>query len=378
MELSELTDINVRKMLEKHHRALHQIPEVGDQLYETREYLMSVLSGMNCEFTTVVNTGICAYFHKGRKETTAYRSDMDGLVLTEDTGLPYSSRHEGRMHGCGHDAHMSMLLAFAEYVNAKDDMPYNVLLIFQPAEETIGGAQKIVESGIFEKYNVVRTFGIHMWPALPMGTLATKAGALMPKSSEVTVKVVGKSTHAATSYKGIDAIMITTQYIQDIYRMQEEETPKEERTLLKICKFEGGTARNVICGEVNLLGTMRAFSLETFDFMERRLKEIAKTYEDRYGCSIKVHCTEGYLPVINSQELFDTIKPTLEGLENFTELTSPVMISEDFSYYGTKSQAVFTFLGTGASVPLHSVNFVFDENTLLYGYKYYVALSGVL
>lgn len=370
------TDDNA--VLEKmitHHRNLHRIPETSDQLFKTHDYIMAQIGDMNCEFTTVVNTGICAFFNKGKEATVAYRSDMDGLVLKENTYHDYASEHEGRMHGCGHDGHMAMLLAFAEYVNQADDLPYNVLLIFQPAEETIGGAQKIVTSGIYEKYNVIRTFGLHLWPALPKGTLASRAGALMPKSSEVSIEIQGRSTHAATSYKGIDALYIATQYINDIYKMQETETPQDERTLLKICKFQSGSARNVISGHTSLLGTMRAFSLETFDFMEKRLKEIAEEYNNKYGCTIKVHCTEGYLPVINDKNLYNVIRPVLETLDSYTELPSPVMISEDFSYYGTRSASIFTLLGTGKDIPLHSANFDFDEDTLLAGYNYYKKLA---
>ena len=370
-------DAQVLETMRNHHRNLHKIPEIGDQLFKTRDYIMEHMEHMNCEFTTVVTTGICAFFDKGKETTVAYRSDMDGLVMKEIAESEYKSQHEGKMHGCGHDGHMAMLLAFADYVNDTEDLPHNVLLVFQPAEETIGGAQKIVESGIYEQYNVIRTFGVHLWPALPMGTLASRGGALMPKSSEVSIEIMGKSTHAATSYKGIDALYIATQYIADIYKMQETEIAPEERTLLKICKFNSGTARNVISGHTSLLGTMRAFSLDTFDFMEKRLKEIAEDYNKKYGCKIKVHCTEGYLPVINDMDLYEHIKPHFTSLEKYTELPSPVMISEDFSYYGTRSASVFALLGTGKSIPLHSANFDFDEDTLLAGYKYYKMLAHV-
>ncbi len=363
--------------LKKHHRTLHKIPEVGDQLFKTRDYIMSVIGEMNCEFTTVVNTGICAYFDKGKDFTIAYRSDMDGLTISEANKHEFISEHPGQMHGCGHDAHMSILLGFSEYVNDTNDLPYNILLIFQPAEETIGGAKSIAESGIFEKYNVIRTFGLHLWPNIPKGQLSTKGGPLMPKSSQVNIEIQGKGTHAATSHKGIDALYIATQYIMDIYKMQQTETPKDERTLLKICKLNSGTARNVIAGSASLVGTMRAFKLETFDFMEIRLNEIANEYKKKYGCEIKVHCSDGYLPVINDAVLYKIIKPHLQELSFYKELPEAIMISEDFSYYGTKSSAVFALLGTGTNIPLHSNNFDFDEDILLAGYEYYKKLAHI-
>lgn len=373
----EFDDHNMLNTLIKHHRSLHKIPEVGDQLFKTRDYIMNVIGNMDCEFTTVVNTGICAFFNKGKKYTIAYRSDMDGLAISETNTHGFVSEHPGKMHGCGHDAHMSMLLGFSEYVDNTNDLPYNILLIFQPAEETTGGAQRISESGIFDKYNVIRTFGIHLWPNIPKGQLSTKSGPLMPKSSQINIEIQGKSTHAATSHKGIDALYIATKYIMDIYKMQENDTPTNERTLLKICQFNSGSARNVIAGKASLVGTMRAFKLETFDFMETRLHEIAKEYENKYNCKFKIHCSEGYLPVINDADLYKTIKPHLSKLECYKELPNAIMISEDFSYYGTKSSSVFMLLGTGTKIPLHSNNFDFDEEILLAGYKYYKMLATI-
>ncbi|MFV0518065.1 MAG: M20 family metallopeptidase [Aminipila sp.] len=376
--MDEFNDNNMLDTLVKHHRRLHRIPEIGDQLFETRDYIMSVMGNMDCEFTSVVNTGVCAFFNKGKEFTIAYRSDMDGLTMPEKNTHNFISEKPGQMHGCGHDGHMSMLLGFAEYVNNTNDFPYNILLIFQPAEETTGGARDIVSSSIFEKYKVIRTFGIHLWPNIPKGQLSTKSGALMPKSAEINIEIKGKSTHAATYYKGIDALQIATKYILDIYKMQETESPSDERTLLKICKMRSGSARNVIAGNAHLVGTMRAFKLETFDFMEQRLNEIAKHYEMLYGCKIIVHCSYGYLPVINDSELYNKIKPHLETLSFYKELEEPIMISEDFSYYGTKSPAVFALLGTGTNIPLHSNNFDFDEEILLSGYKYYKLLSHII
>jgi hippurate hydrolase len=361
----------------KHRRALHLIPEIDDDLPKTRDYIMNIIGDMDCVFTTVVNTGICAFFDKGKDSTVAFRSDMDGLTVTEANTHDFISTHPRNMHACGHDGHMSILLAFAEYVNSTENFPHNILLIFQPSEETTGGAKKIVASGIFEKYNVIRVFGIHLWPPLEKGQLSTKPGALMSKSTELTIEIEGKSAHAATFYEGIDAIHIASQYLLDIYRMQETEVPQEERTLLKICKLTSGTARNAIAAHASLLGTMRAFNMDTFNFMAKRLREIADGYENTYSCKIHVELSEGYLPVINDEKLFETIQPHVEKLDNYRELADPVMISEDFSFYGTKAPSIFTFLGTGSDIALHSDHFDFDEEVLLSGYNYYKTLASI-
>ncbi|MBN7773644.1 M20 metallopeptidase family protein [Clostridium aminobutyricum] len=370
--IPEILDI-----LTTHRRALHLIPEIDIYLPKTRDYIMNIIGKMNCEITTVVHTGLCAFFDKGKPSTVAFRSDMDALKVTEANTHDFVSTHPGQMHACGHDGHMSILLAFAEYVNCTEDFPHNILLIFQPAEETTGGAKEIAESGIFEKYHVIRTFGIHLWPPLAKGQLSTKPGALMAKSSELTIEIEGKSAHAATAHEGIDALYIAAQYLLDIYKMQVTEIPVEEKTLLKLCKMTSGTVRNAIAAQASLLGTMRAFNMHTFDFMAKRLNEIANAYEKEYGCKIDVDITEGYLPVINDAELYQTIQPYLEQLENYQELSEPVMISEDFSFYGTKAPSVFMFLGTGRDLALHSDHFDFDEEILLAGYQFYQTVASI-
>lgn len=363
--------------LTRHRRALHLIPEIDVDLPKTRDYIMNIIGKMNCEITTVVQTGLCAFFDKGKDSTVAFRSDMDALKVSEANTFDFVSTHSGQMHACGHDGHMSMLLTFAEYVNGTDEFPHNILLIFQPAEETTGGAKEIAESGIFEKYKVIRTFGIHLWPPLEKGQLATRPGALMAKSSELTIEVEGKGAHAATAYEGIDALYISAQYLLDIYKMQESEVSAEERTLLKLCKMTSGTVRNAIAAHASLLGTMRAFDMNTFNYMEKRLREVALQYEQRYGCKIDVDLTEGYLPVINDTDLYKTIQPYLMKLENYKELAAPVMISEDFSFYGTKAPSVFMFLGTGNESALHSDRFDFDEEILMAGYTFYQTVAAI-
>ena len=159
-----------------HRRALHRIPELSDQLPETAAYVRSVLAPLSCTVTTPIPSAICAFFDAGKPETVAFRADMDALPVTERTGLPYASIYPGRMHACGHDGHMSMALALAEHVSARlSELPRNVLFLFQPAEETFGGASPLCATGILEQHHVQRVFGLHLWPGLPAGAVYTRA-----------------------------------------------------------------------------------------------------------------------------------------------------------------------------------------------------------
>ena len=160
-----------------HRRALHRIPELDDQLPETQAYLLDRLSPLRCRIITPGRCAVLAYFDAGKPDTAAFRSDMDALPIEEKSGVSFCSAHPGRMHACGHDGHMAMLLCLAQWISGHLDQLYrNVLLVFQPAEETTGGAQSICQTGIFRQLNVRHIFGIHLWPDLPAGTVSTRSG----------------------------------------------------------------------------------------------------------------------------------------------------------------------------------------------------------
>ena len=173
-----------------HRRALHRIPELDDQLPETVAYVRAALEPLGCEITSPIPGRVCAWFDGGHSDTVALRADLDALPVTECTGLPFTSVHPGIMHACGHDGHTAMALAAAEYA-AKHirQLPRNVLILFQPAEETTGGAKRLCDTGILERYNVRRVFGLHLWANLPAGQVFCCPGPMMARSSEVTVTV---------------------------------------------------------------------------------------------------------------------------------------------------------------------------------------------
>ena len=186
-----------------HRRTLHTIPELDDCLPETVQYVRAVLEGLGCALSAPIPGSICAFFDAGRPETVAFRADMDALPVTEATGAPYASVHSGIMHACGHDGHTAMALALAEYVAAhRSELPRNVLLLFQPAEETTGGAKRLCESGVLEQHAVTRVFGLHLWPGLEAGKVYTRPGPLMARANEVTVTIAGKSVHLSRASQG--------------------------------------------------------------------------------------------------------------------------------------------------------------------------------
>lgn len=319
---------------------------------------------------------------------------MDGLPVQEINEVGYASTHKGKMHACGHDAHMAMVLTFGEYIDTRKDLDHNVLLIFQPAEEMLGGAEEICKTGILEKYNVTRVFGIHMWPFLDAGIISSKAGAFMPKSAEIHVDIYGKTAHGTAPYIGNDALYIAADYIKRTYeahskvpgaiprfpegigdlKYTQADAP-EEKTLIHFGKITSGYARNVVSDHSFLLGTVRAYYEDNFDMVISILQDNLDKIEEEYKCKTELWHSNGYPPVVNNAELYAEIRPKLMNLPHgYEEMELPLVISEDYSFYGFYAPSVFFVLGTGTGIPLHSTNFDFDEKILLSGLELYISL----
>lgn len=363
----------------EHRRALHQIPELSYNEFQTKEYILSVLKNCNCEIVEVLSTGVCAWFNKGKKDTIAFRADMDALPIQEETGLPFASKHIGKMHACGHDGHMAMLLGFAEELSQLDDEAFqnNVLLVFQPSEETVGGAKPICESGIFEKTNTKAIFGTHLYPFLKKGAIGSRPNEFMASCSEVTIEVNGKSTHVAEPNKGIDSIEIAAELLCRLYKMEKEEIAEDEYRILKFGLFQGGTVRNILPETTVMLGGYRSFHSSVFNQMVTRTNEIIDELETHYGCKIKFDHTDGYPAVINNEKMFNYLKNTLQDEFEFVHYEKPFMIAEDFSFYCQKMPGCFMYLGTGTGIALHNCQFDFDEEILQNGIQAYLKLMNV-
>jgi amidohydrolase len=371
----------MKNNLKKYRRELHQIPELGFELYKTRAYILEQLRQKDCEIKEVCG-GICAFFPSiegggtgpRRNHTIALRSDMDALPVSEETGAPYRSIHDGVMHACGHDGHMAMLLALADELNQIiHSLPCNVLLIFQPAEETTGGAEDICASGIFSEYDVTRIYGFHLWPMLEKGIIGSRPYEFMAKSSELDIRIEGRTVHCANADQGIDALAIGCELVGRLYEMEKTEIPASEYRLLKFGKMESGTVRNAISANTLLQGSVRCFHDETGDFMFRRMKEITVSYEKDYHCKITFERSDGHPAVINDPELYAEARELFSDC-GFHTFEKPFMLSEDFSCYQKVVPGLFLFLGTGTNIPLHNNMFDFDEDVLCTGVEAYLKL----
>ena len=345
---------------------MHRIPELDFQLPETIDYLRSELEGLGCELISPIEGSLCAWFDFGAEKAIAFRADMDALPIEEATGAAYASRHPGNMHACGHDGHMAIALELARRLSRRKQGNRNVLLVFQPAEEATGGAKPICDSGVFETHQVEAIFGLHLWPGLTKGKIFSRPGGMMSRSAELDVDFYGKSAHIGRSWEGIDSMEAACCFLQKAYAL-ERSVPADIPRLLKFGHMQSGTVRNAISAHTRMEGGLRAFSDEVFFGLRDRLLEIAGEVEAQFGCTVKVHTSNGYPAIDNPQWLWEKIS----ALAPLQYLEEPSMTTEDFSWYQRRIPGMFFFLGLGENPALHSSNFDFDESVLTLGADFF-------
>ena len=345
-------------------RALHRIPELDNRLPETAAFVRAVLEPLGCTVSSPIPGSVCAFFDAGRAETAAFRADMDALPVTEASGLPYASAYPGRMHACGHDGHTAMALALAEYAAEHlRDLPRNALFLFQPAEETTGGAKALCEPGILERPRAARIFGFHLWPGLPQGQVFSRPGPLMARSNEVTVTLTGQSVHLSRAAEGRDALAAGVAYYLRAKALVDA-LPPEELRVLGFGKMTSGAVRNAVSGQTVLEGSLRTYREETYRLCRRGLEDLGTALAAETGCSVEVRLSDGYPAVWNHESLYETLCRAL-GTQAPALLDTPALAAEDFSFYQRQIPGVFFFLGLGNVPELHAPEFCFDDEAVL-------------
>lgn len=370
---------NMVEELRQIRRDLHKIPELGLKEYKTSAYIREKLESFGItELETWLETGVVAVIRgKGKGQAVAFRADMDALPVTEQTGCDFTSEHVGCMHACGHDGHVTVLLGFAKYLQEhKDELENDVVLIFQPAEEGPGGAQLLVDAGLFEKHPVRCIIGCHIFPQVPQGKVACRKGAMMARNGEVDVHIYGESAHGAQPQLGHDAVLAAGAVITGLHTILSRNVSPLDSGVLTFGAIHGGEACNIIAKEVKLEGTMRAFSDEAYETMTKRVQEVASGIAAGYGCKGEAVFRHMYRVVDNDPKLVELLQ---EVAGDAYEETPPYMLAEDFSLYLQKVPGMFFFLGSGNAEKgythsLHSAQFQFDEEILALGVETYAKL----
>ena len=357
-----------------HRRALHRIPELDNQLPETVQLVQRILAPLPCRVFSPITGSVCAWFDAGKSDAVAFRAELDALPVSEATGLPYASCHPGKMHACGHDAHMATMLAFCEWLSGRvSALPCNALVIFQPAEESGGGARLIVESGALEEYRVQRIFAMHVQPGIDKGVLCSRPGAFMATSSEVHIRLTGASAHAARAREGRDAMLAGAEAVRNVYAF-DASLPADMPRLVRLCSFHAGNSTNIVPGAAELSGTARAFSREDHARIKEGVRSAVCAACAPLGVEAEVSFGEGYPPTVNDEALFERFRAATNGLP-FRLLSAPDLTTEDFAFYLERVPGMMFYLGTGSNAPLHSPLFTLDEEALVNGLEAFCRLA---
>ena len=361
-------------------REFHENPELDFDLYKTSDRIKNFLRNENIEFYSCAGTGVVATIYgeagSNNGKTIAIRCDMDALPLHEKNSHCYISKMDGKMHACGHDAHMTMVLGAARLLNNhRKELKGNVKFIFEPAEETTGGAKIMIEEGALEAPHVDAIIGCHVDESLEVGTIGLKQGVAYAASNPFTITICGKSSHGASPHKGIDPIVIAAQVINALQLLVSRETSPVSPGVITIGTISGGTAANIIPDKVTITGIIRTMNLEDREYMKKRLKELVTMQVESLRGTCEITIDESYPCLYNDDAMYNIFYDNsvdLVGKDKVKILREPTMGVESFAYFSLKVPAMFYQLGCGnlekgIIYPLHSSKFDIDEECLQIG-----------
>ncbi len=365
-------------------RDIHKHPELGFHEQRTSRIVEERVRALGLEVHTgLATTGVVAILRGKRPgRTIMLRADMDALPMPEENDVPYRSTVAGVAHACGHDGHVAILLAAAEFAaGVRDEIAGTVVFCFQPAEEGGGGARVMVEEGVIERFGVERAYGLHLTSLLPTGFTAFRAGPLMASSDEIDITVHGAGGHAALPHTSVDPILVASNVVAGLHHIVSRQIDPVEPAVVSICSFHAGTTSNVIPDDATLQGTVRTFSEALRPHIGDRIRRVVAGVCDASGASFDLAYKPGFPVTVNDAEQTAYVRElAVRTLGEARVLTSPqVMGSEDFSYFAQRVPACFFFLGSRGDertgYPNHHSRFDIDERALEAGIQMMATLA---
>lgn len=353
-------------------RHFHQHPELSGLEQATKARVVGELEALGIPAVTFQgNHGVMGILRNGDGPCIALRADMDALPIQEQVELPFASRTPGVMHACGHDVHTAILLGSARYLSTHlDQWQGTVKLFFEPAEETIGGARAMVEQGCLTNPRVDYVIGQHVNPRYPAGIFFAKGGAVSGASDTIRLQVQGQRAHGAYPEAGVDAILVTGHIVTALQSLISRNISPLDSAVLTFGTVQGGTAGNVICGDVTLEGTLRTLSPTVRTQLLDRLRTLPGLMAESMGGTAEVAIAPGYQPVINDEATYPLLEGVAAGLlteANIIRRTQPSLGVDSFGYFMQDTPGIYYDIGSGVGTALHTDTFLVDEGCLMTG-----------
>jgi len=357
----------IAEMLSDLRKKIHRDPEIGGKEYHTAALVEAFLQDCGIETVRLTETAVMGILRGAYPgDTVALRADMDALPVQEQTGADFASQTPGMMHACGHDVHTTCLLGAAKLLSAhREELHGNIKFFFQPDEEGSGGAKPMMEAGCMENPKVSAVFGAHVAPDLPLGTIGVRDGKFYAANDFFYLKVVGKGCHGARPESGNNPLKAASDLLLRLQQLPERFP--EEKTVLSVCTFHAGTKANIIPDYAELSGTIRTLDHDTRAAMKSLFMQTVSSVEEAYAVQVEVQYIEGHPGIVNTNEMTEFVRQTLQQKFTICELTEPTMISEDFGFFVDASCGSFYHFGTGGEYELHSAEFLPDESLLPLG-----------
>jgi amidohydrolase len=333
-------------------------------------------------------TGVVGIIKNGTSDRAiGLRADMDALPMQEYNTFAHASKNAGKMHACGHDGHTAMLLAAAQHLAKNRNFDGTVYLIFQPAEEGGGGAREMIKDGLFEKFPMEAVYGMHNWPGMQVGKFAVSAGPVMASSNEFKIVIHGKGGHAALPHDGIDPVLAACQMVQAFQTIISRNKKPIEAGVISVTMIHAGEATNVIPDSVEIQGTVRTFTLELLDLIEKRMREIAKHTSAAFGATCDFEFDRNYPPTINSEPEANFAAQVMRDIVGDANVLKqePTMGAEDFSYMLLAKPGAYCFIANGEGdhraighgggpCMLHNPSYDFNDDLIPLGATFWVRL----
>jgi hippurate hydrolase len=359
---------------------LHANPELAFEEKRTSETVARLLAFWGYEVHCGLGrTGVVGTLSNGTgRRKLGLRADMDALPIAEATGLSYASRNPGRMHACGHDGHTTMLLGAARYLAETRRFDGTIHLIFQPAEEDIGGAKRMIEEGLFRLFPCDAVFALHNMPGVKVGDFLFRNGAIMAAVDVAEIIVTGQGGHGAMPHLARDPVVAASAIVMALQTIVSRNIEPGEEAVVTVGSFEAGTAATIIPEVAKLKVGIRSCSDKARDLLEQRVGEVARAQAASLGCTADVAYERSYPCLINSAQEHDfarSLAVALRGEEGVKDLARPFMLSEDFAYMLRELPGCYFFMGNGATASLHDCHYDFNDEAILPGVRYWAALA---